>query len=101
MSEHPYHGPERRRSDAAMGQVLSNISEAFGKINANLEMIRQDIRDIKEWQYRHDGQGDATTHAAFERRLRASEQFQNRTTGGLAVAVVVWESFKAFFRVSK
>lgn len=73
-----------------------NIKVSLGRMCQKLDAMHSDIKDIKEWQRGHDGQGEGTTHGIIDRRLSSHSMWINifRGMGLLLAALWAWLSSK-------
>jgi hypothetical protein len=62
-----------------------NGGEDMGEIKAILRSMNERLIDISMWQYKHDGQGEGTTHHGITKRLESVEKGQVRTNTIFAI----------------
>lgn len=53
----------------------------LGEISTKLDIILLEIKEIKDWQKGHDGQGEGTTHDLLDKRLSVHSKSINILKG--------------------
>lgn len=53
----------------------------LGCIVVKLEAMHNDIKEVKQWQHGHDGQGEGTTHDLLDKRLSVHSKSINILKG--------------------
>lgn len=85
-----------------MTDDLGEVKQSLGRIEGEIQELHRTMVRINEWMDRHDGQGEATTHAAIKRTLTdQGEQITKAKTVFGTVTFVLsagWTGLVAWWR---